>query len=273
VAEPDGLRLSGSAPLTASEAAPSERATAAPGGEPSSLVDWMPEETVAEAVVFGLRQMLEDAEAAAAEVPEGEEVVSMLDTIRALAGFGLGVDIDADVLPLLDREVAVSLTGFDGELPSGQLLLRPNDPDAATDALGRLTVGLGSLGAETTSEEVASVTITTIAIPDVTEVAYTVSDGIVIIGLGRDDVVAALEAHDSGASLGSSDAYRRTFEVAGTRAGNEAWVDVQAVLDLAGDAVPTTGDARDMLDQLGTFGFTAPSRDDQIEFHAVLTVD
>jgi hypothetical protein len=32
-------------------------------------------------------------------------------------------------------------------------------------------------------------------------------------------------------------------------------------------------DARDILGQIGTFGLTAPSRDDQIEFHAVLTVE
>ena len=32
-------------------------------------------------------------------------------------------------------------------------------------------------------------------------------------------------------------------------------------------------DARDILQQIGSFGMTAFSRDDQIEFHAVLTVE
>src|SRR3712207_7179631 len=43
--------------LFRSEAAePSNRSGFALGGEPSSLVDWMPDGTLAEVVVFGLRQ-------------------------------------------------------------------------------------------------------------------------------------------------------------------------------------------------------------------------
>jgi hypothetical protein len=40
-----------------------------------------------------------------------------------------------------------------------------------------------------------------------------------------------------------------------------------------GDAVALPDDARDILASVASFGFTAPSRDDQIEFHAVLTVE
>jgi hypothetical protein len=105
------------------------------------------------------------------------------------------------------------------------------------------------------------------------EVAYAVVEGIVILGLSPDDVTAAVDAHASGRTLGSSDRYTRTFEVAGTRAGNEAFVDVGAILELLGEPVELPADARDILLQVGTVGFTAPSRDDQIEFHAVLTVD
>ncbi|HSJ00389.1 MAG TPA: DUF3352 domain-containing protein, partial [Patescibacteria group bacterium] len=56
VAEADGLRLSGSTPFDSTSAEPSDRAGFALGGEPSSLVDWMPESTIAEVVIFGLRQ-------------------------------------------------------------------------------------------------------------------------------------------------------------------------------------------------------------------------
>ena len=56
VAEPDGLRLSGSAPFAADEAASSAGTGFALGSEPSSLVDWMPESTIAELVIFGLRE-------------------------------------------------------------------------------------------------------------------------------------------------------------------------------------------------------------------------
>ena len=273
VAEPGGLRLSGSAPLASDEAAPSPSPGVALGSEPSGLVEWMPSDTIAEVVVFGLRQTLEEAEAALAESPEGEEAISTLDTFRALAAFGLGIDIDADLLPLLDREVAVALSGFDGELPSGQVLLRPEDPEAAAAALENVAERLTSLGAETTTEEIGSATLTVVDLPDMGEVAFTESEGVIIIGLGVDDVAAALEAHGSDASLAQSDRYRATFDIAGTRAGNEGWVDVSALTALFGDAIAPDGDARDILAQIGTFGFTAPSRDDQIEFHAVLTVD
>ncbi len=273
VAEEDGLRLSGSAPFAESRVNPSARAGFALGGEPSSLVDWMPQDTLAEVVIFGLRQTLEDAEAAMGTVPEGQEIGSMLDTARALAAFGLGIDLDGDILPLLDREVGLAITGFDGALPSGQLLLRPEDPDAAAASLASLTDALAGVGGTARTEMVGTTEVTILGLPDTGEVAYAIVDGIVIIGLEADDVGAAIDAHETGAGLGSSEAYTRTFDLAGTRAGNEAYVDVGAILDLVGDPAALPADARDILLQLGAFGFTAPSRDDQIEFHAVLTVD
>jgi hypothetical protein len=274
VAERDGLRLSGSAPFDVDEAAATARAGFALGSEPSSLVDWMPEATIAEVVVFGLRQTLEDAEAAVGSTPEGEELSGTLDTFRALAAVGLGIDLDNDILPLLDREVGIAITGFDGTLPSGQLLLRPEDPEAAADALERLVEGVSSfMGGEPTVETIAGVEVTVFDVPDVGEVAYAITDGIVIIGLGAEDVGASIEAHADGRGLSGSDAYIRTFEVAGERAGNEAFVDIGAIIDLLGLEADLPADARDILGQIGTFGFTAPSRDNEIEFHAVLTVN
>jgi hypothetical protein len=273
VAERDGLRLSGSAPYDRGQADPSAQAGFALGGEPSSLVDWMPDDTIAEIVVFGLRQTLEDAEAAVGQLPEGEELGSMLDTVRTLAAFGLGINLDDDVLPLFDREVALAISGIDGELPTGQLLLRPSDPEAAESTLDRLADGLSAIGATRETVSSGSVEVTIVSLPDTGEVAYTVVDGIVILGLRAEDVAAAVESHAAGASLGSSERYTRTFEVAGTRAGNEGFVDVGAVVDLLGGGVDVPDDARDILEQVGTFGFTAPSRDDSFEFHAVLTID
>jgi hypothetical protein len=273
VAEAEGLRLSGSTPFDTTAAEPSDRAGFALGGEPSSLVDWMPESTIAEVVVFGLRQTLEDAEAAVGEVPEGEDIASTIDTLRALAAFGLGIDLDADLLPLLDREVALAIGGFSGDLPTGQLLLRPSDPEAAAGALDRIAGSLSSIGATVEAETAGETEVTVVTIPDTAEVAYALVDGIVILGFSPADVEAAVTAHGSGRSLGSSERYTRTFEVAGTRAGNEAFVDVGALLELLGEPVELPDDARDILHQVGTVGFTAPSRNDQIEFHAVLTVD
>ena len=274
VAEPDGLRLSGSAPFDMDAASASAGAGFALGSEPSSLVDWMPEETVAELVVFGLGQALESAEEAAAATPQGQEVIGTLDTFRALAAFGLGIDIDADLLPLLDREVGIAITGFDGTLPSGQILLRPEDPDAAAETLGRVVDSLTqALGATERVETVGDTEVTTLTVPDIGEVAFAVTDGIVILGLGTDDVAGALEAHADGTGLATTDAYTRTFGVAGERAGNEAFVDIGVIVEILGLDAGLPDDARDILSSIGTFGFTAPSRDDQIEFHAVLTID
>jgi hypothetical protein len=271
VAERDGLRLSGSAPLEPSTSA--SPAASAAALEPSTLVEWMPAGTLAEIVVFGLRDTLETAEAAAAATPEGEDVASTLDTLRLAAAFGLGIDIDNDLLPLLDREVAVSVTGFDGTLPSGQILLRPEDPEAAGEALGRVAERLGAIGGSSDVTEVDGTTITTLAIPDVGELSYAIVEGTVIIGFGTDDVFAAIDAHAGGDSLAASERYVRTFEAAGTRLGNEAYVDVGALVDLLGAAVELPDDARDILLQIGSFGLSVPARADQIEFHAVLTVD
>jgi hypothetical protein len=274
VAERDGIRLSGSAPFDMQDAGASSKATFALGTEPSSLVDWMPDDTVAELVVFGLRQTLEDAEAAVQATPEGQDVTSTLDAVRAIAAFGLGVDLDKDILPLLDREVAIAISGVDGDLPTGQLLLRPDDPDAAEQALDRVADGLVNLAGATRAEsDVDGVTVSTLDVPDVATIAWTRAEGLLILGLRPEDVAAAVRAHDSGEALGATDAYRRTFEVAGARAGNEAWVDVQAAIRLLGADADLPQDARDILGQIGAFGFTAPSRSDQIEFHAVVTVD
>lgn len=273
VAERDGLRVSGSAPFDMTAAAPSARDSFALGGEPSSLVDWMPDGTLAEVVVFGLGQTLADLEAASGATPGGQEITSTFDTVRAIAAFALGIDIDADVLPLLGREVAVAVTGLDGTLPSGQLLLWPDDAAAAIAALDRIAERLSAVGGTSRTEDLDGTKITALTIPDVGEVAYAVVGDIIILGLGTEDVAAALFAHDSGDSLGASDAYTRTFEVAGTRAGTEAYVDVGALVELIGDRVELSDDIRDILLQIGTFGLTVPSRDDQIEFHAVLTVD
>jgi len=273
IAEPDGLRLSGSAPFNRDGAASSSAAGFGLGGEPSSLVDWMPEDTIAEVVVFGLRQTLEDAEAAAASVPEGEEITGALDTVRALAAFGFGIDIDADLLPLLDREVGVAIAGLEDGLPIGQLLLRPEDPEAAEAALTRIVERLVATGASERTEEGAGADITIVTIPAAAEVAYAVRDGIIVIALGAEQVASALQAHADGETIAGSDRYVRTFEVAGERAGNEAFIDIGAVVDLLGPTLGLPADARDILGQIGSFGFTAPSRDDQVEFHAVLTVD
>lgn len=271
VAEDDGLRLSGSAPL---EPAAGASASAVPAiDDPSTLVEWMPADTIAEVVVFGLRRTLEDAEAAAGTTPEGQDLASALDTVRAIAAFGLGIDLDADLLPLLDREVALAIGGFDGTLPSGQLLLRPDDPEAAAAALDRVADRLREAGGSREEREVDGTAVTVVTVPEVGEVAYATVDDVIILALSADDVAAAARANAGGQSLAGSDAYRRTFDLAGARGGTEIYLDIGALFEALGDGVELPSDARDILLQIGSLGVTAPSRVDHIEFHAALTID
>lgn len=271
LAEPDGLRLTGRAPLD-SAAGASAPAGSTLGGDPATLVEWMPADTIAEVIIFDLRRTLEAAEAAASSMPGGADLGGAVDSARALAAFGLGIDLDADLLPLLDGEVGVAFTGSVGGRPAGQLLLRPEDADEAAAALDRLVTGLRSAGAEVRDEEVGGTDVTVVSLSQLGEAALATVDGVTILGAAVEDVGAALEANASGSSLALSDDYRRTFQLAGTRAGNEAFVDINGVLEAAGGTAELPDDARDILAEVGTFGFTAPTHPDEIEFHAVLTL-
>jgi hypothetical protein len=274
VAEEDGLRLVGAAPFDETAASASARAGVALASEPSTLVEWMPADTQGEAVIFGLRHVIDDAEAAAAGTEEGQTFTDALSSLRALVAFGLGLDLDDDVLPLLDREAAVAISGIRDGLPSGQILLHPTDVAAAANVLQRLTDGLESLGASVETRPAGErAEITTIDLPELGAAAYAIHEDVVIIGLSADDVAAAIDANETGDNLAATDAYVRTFELAGARAGNELYVDVAAALEASQVAAGLPADARDILNQLGTIGFTAPSRNDRIQFRAVLTVE
>jgi hypothetical protein len=274
VAEEHGLRLVGAAPFDEAAATASARAGLALASEPSTLVEWMPADTQGEAVIFGLHHVIDDAEAAAAGVDEGETFTDALSSLRALVAFGLGLDLDNDIMPLLDREAAVAISGISDGVPSGQILLHPTDPDAAADVLQRLTDGLEGLGASIATRPAGErAEITTIDVPEFGGAAFALHDGVVIIGLNADDVAAAIDANETGDNLAATDAYVRTFELAGERAGNELYLDVGAALEATQAAAELPADARDILNQLGTIGFTAPSADDRIQFRAVLTVE
>ena len=269
VAETDGLLLSGSAPLSEVAGSPA----AAPEPEQGTLTEWMPERTLAEVTLFDVRGMLEQALAVAGEVPEGEEVAGSLDTIRAVAALALGVDLDEDILPLLDGETAVAFGGIGPTaMPSGQLLLHPSDPDAAVDVLRQVADRIGSTGGTSSTETLEGIDITVVSVPDTIDVAFGIVDGVVVVGLNPGDVAAVAEARSSGFTLHGTGAYEEAFEVAGVRAGTEAWVDVGTLGGMLSLLVELPDDARDILSGLGSLALTVPTRADQIEFHAVLTV-
>ena len=269
LAEPDGVHLVGSAPFDPAVAGNAARASFGLLSQPSSLTDWMPAETQASAVIFGVGDILASLEASVGSTPE---VSGALTQLRALAAFGLGIDLDADVLPLLDREVALGVTGV-GTEAHGVLVLRPSDPDAAAATMENIASALESRGSQRSEEESQSETITTLSVPQIGSVSYTVAEGIVVLALSPDDVAAALAAHASGRSLAASEAYRATFDRAGARAGNELYVDVGSLLGSMSDLAGLDAETRAILEPIRTFGLSAPALEDRLQFNAMVTVE
>lgn len=269
----DGLHIGGAAPFSSDLASEQAREAFELGGQRSTLADWMAGSTSAEAVIFGFAQTFQDLERSLAGEDAFAPAADALNQLRAIAAVGLGVNLNRDLLPLLDGEVAVALDGFDPEGPHGQLLLRPSDLVAAEEALDRMRSALADRGSRVDTSQVAGTTVTTVAVPEIGSVTYAVLDAVVVIGLDAAGVAAALEAHASGRTLAGDDRYGGAFELAGGHAGNELWADVPSLVDsLAGIADPGT-ELRDILLQIGELAISATASDDRLEIHGVLTVE
>ena len=272
IAEPQGLRLAGSAPFNADAASEEARRGFDLGSQVATVTAWMPAETQAAGVVFGLHGLLADAEGALASQPAAADIVSTLNQLRALAGFGLGINLDGDVLPLLDGEAGVAIEGLSTGAPHGQLILRPTDPASARTTLQRIRDGLTRLGAAVTERAAGSVNVTSVTIPQVGAAAWAMVDDVILIGPTHDDVASAIEAHGEGRSLADDPSYPAVWDLAGDRGGNELFVDIGSIVDGSPDALGMTGDARDILLSINALGLTVPARDETSQLRAALTV-
>ena len=117
------------------------------------------------------------------------------------------------------------------------------------------------------------VIVTVIDVPNVARLAYTTEDGVVVVGVDDASVRAAVAAHRNGTTLATTDRYRAAFELAGTRAGTEVFIDVGGLIQMAGASVGLDAETRDILNQIGALAMTATAQGDHLEFHAVLTVE
>jgi len=274
VARSDGLQVTGHAPFDTAAANPSARANFALGSEPAALPDWMPATTHAELVFFGARQTFDAVVAQLGSAPGGQQAQQTITQLRALAALGLGIDLDKDLLPLFDRETAVAIQQLRPTSVRGQVLVRPSDGNGGVAAMKRITESLRGRGSDVTEQQVSGTTVTTIAVPQVGTVAWAAQDGVIVLGLTAEDVSAALEAHASGATLGSAAAYRSTFDAAGGRGGNEVYVDAAGVLPWVDSLglVNLPSDARDILTHVGAAAISIATDQNQIEIHATVTV-
>ncbi|MEO8245628.1 MAG: DUF3352 domain-containing protein [Chloroflexota bacterium] len=271
LAEESGFRLVGQLPVDAESVGAAIRDALASGATIPQLPDAMPDGTEVSLILHNLRAALERTETELQD--QSPDVAATIDQLRALAAFGLGVDIDNDLLPLLDGEVGVALHGIADGLPAGALLLRPSDPAASAEALGRVLDALESRGSAAARTTVAGTEVVSIDVPQVGAVSWAVADELIVLGLTPDDVGAVLEAGAASSTLGGSDLYRSTFAGA-DRGGTELFIDlnpfVPLFLEQAGEGMPP--ETADILEHIESFGLTTPSRPDRFEFHATLTI-
>ena len=271
-AAPDGLHLDGRIPFAKEAASEAARAAFALGVKTPSLAAWMPTTTRAALSVFGLRQSLVDLEAEIGSDSALAAALDLLSQLRLIAGIGLGINADRDLLPLFDGEAGLALLELGPPMPHGVLLLRPSDATAAQAALGRMRDALVEHGSAMSETRAAGTIITSVAVPQVGRLAYALVDGVVLAALDKADLAAALEAHASGDTLAADPRYAPTFAVAGAHAGNELWVDIPDLLDAATGIFDPGSELRDILHQIGELAMSASTVDDHLEIHAVLTV-
>jgi uncharacterized protein DUF3352 len=271
-ADPDGLHLDGTAEFTTAAASEEARAAFALGGQPSTLAGWMPRTTSAEVVIFGAAQSFEDLEASLAGNSAFAPAIDALNQLRGIAALGLGINFNRDLLPLFDGEGAVALRSVDADGFHGQILLRPSDAGAARASLDRMRSALADRGSRVTTREVAGTTLTSVAVPQIGNVAYALLDGVVVLGLDAAEVTAALEAHGAGETLGRDERYGASFELIGAPGGNELWADVPTLIDALGGIFDPGSELRDILHQIGELAISATAADGRLEINGVLTV-
>jgi hypothetical protein len=271
VAEPDGLWLSGSAPFRADAADDASRHAFAAASQVSTTAAWMPSGTQLAAVMFDLHGLLIKLEKGLADEPAAADLLTSLNQLRALAGFGLGVNIDQDVLPMLDGETGLAISDLATGTPHGELIIRPPDPSAASQTLDKLRNGLAGAGATVTERQAGAVNVVSVDVPQLGSASWGMSGGVLVVGLTYDDVAAAFQAA-SGTSLADGAAYRDAWRLAGDRGGNELFVDIGSMADASPNAFGMTGDARDILLSISALGLSLPARDDASQLRAALRV-
>ena len=178
-------------------------------------------------------------------------------------------------MPLLDGETAIAFGGIGpAAMPSGQLLLRPSDPDAATETLGRVADRIGLAGGSASTERLEGIEVTTISVPDTIDAAYGIVDGVVVIGLSAADVAAVAEARDSGFTLDGTSAYEQRVRD-GRRPRRDRGLGRRRHGRRACSAWSSNSTTTHAISFRGSGPSRSPfrSRPDHIEFHAVLTVE
>lgn len=234
-------------------ATPHLAAMGPPKNTESRLPSLVPPTTVVLAEGHDVGEALQRAKDLVAEDPSLAEGLKQVEDTLALIG---GYDAIVDWM----GEAGIAIT-VDGDKVGGGLLVTPLDPAAPerlfTQLRGFIGLAGGSAGITVTEESYAGETIVVIDLGDLgdlagmatggaiegpgnIQVAYAVTDEVVVLGYGTDFVKGVLDARD-GASLADTERFKSALATVDKAHASLLWVDIAAVAGLAETQIPAAG--------------------------------
>jgi hypothetical protein len=205
-AEKAGLAADVAVVTDPSKLPPAERAALLQtSGAPNPTLDWIPSDSAGFLAVGGLHDSLQSF---VQGMGAGAAATGM-DFITPLKSFGL--TNPGGVLSHLTGNLALEVRDAGGSsIPSGALLAGVDNAAAVRSFLDQLVAGF-AMFAPTHSESYRGATITSLAIPGLSDAgvdpAYTVVDGMAVIGSTPAEVRAVLDAHASGSRATATPAF------------------------------------------------------------------
>ena len=237
--EKDALVMEASAPRAASATGPTENRS-------STVVEHVPSSAIFAATSHDLGKTLKETLDLYSTDASAKPVIDQLNQALDLVG-------GPDAAFGWARDWAIAVDAANGT-PEGGLIVEPSDPDAAKKLFTALrtfiTLGGDQVGATVKDETYNGTTITTVSLGDLgklsgmaggsaaalpvptgnLEIAYAVTDKVVVIGSGAGFVEAVLDTTPS-TSLASNETYKTLADRAGTGTGG-SYVDLGAVRGL-----------------------------------------
>jgi hypothetical protein len=231
----------------------------------SKLPSLVPPTTVALAEGHDVGEALQRAKSLLAKDPSLADGMKQVDDTLALVG-GFGAIVD------WMGEAGVAVT-IDGDKVAGGIVATPLDPAASgrlfSQLRGIISLAGGSYGIKVTEEPYAGATIVVIDLGDIgslagaaagvpvnvpgnIQIAYAVTDEVVVIGYGTDFVKAVLDTR-TGDSLAKTDRFSAALKQADKANAALLWLDVAGIRTFAetqipaGDKAPYETDAKPYL--------------------------
>ncbi|HEY7827554.1 MAG TPA: DUF3352 domain-containing protein [Candidatus Limnocylindrales bacterium] len=193
-----------------------------------TLAASLPSDTVAQYEVHDFGTMIKSGLTALEKTPGGPTAAQVDDIAKYVGGVDKAIGWIGDT----DAVVLSGRAGF-----SGGLVAQTTDPTASADLVTALkslaTLGGAQAGIALSSETYNGHTINLVKAAGLTgsdeySIAFSLSDKLVIVGVGDSFVKSVLDTK-SGSSLADQPAYQRALGMAGTSNVGQAYVDVTAL--------------------------------------------